>query len=165
MTEFQGALLLSKLKSYQREAEIKHSNGEYLAEKLQKIRGIDPLRRDPRITQRGYYFFVIRYDPNEFNGLPKERFVAALRAEGIPAGVGYGMPLYKQPAFRKEKLRDIFPKGAQLPDYESLFLPNSEEFAAREVTLPHPILLGDREALDLVVGAFEKIKANVDELL
>ena len=165
MTEFQGALLLSKLKSYQQEVGIKHSNGEYLAEKLQKIRGIDPLKRDPRITQRGYYFFVIRYDPNEFNGLPKGRFVAALRAEGVPAGVGYGMPLYKQPAFRKEKLREIFPKGVQLPDYDSLFLPNSEEFAAREVTLPHPILLGDREALDLVVGAFEKIKANVDELL
>ena len=165
MTEFQGALLLSKLKSYQQEVEIKHSNGEYLAEKLQKIRGVDPLKRDPRVTQRGYYFFVIRYDPNEFNGLPKERFVAALRAEGVPAGVGYGMPLYKQPAFEKERLKEIFPKGVQLPDYGSLFLPKSEEFAAREVTLPHPILLGDREAIDLVVSAFEKIKNNVDELL
>jgi len=164
MTEFQGALLLSKLKSYQQEVERKHSNGEYLAEKLMKIGGVDPLKRDPRVTQRGYYFFVIRYDSKEFNGLPKERFVAALRAEGVPAGVGYGMPLYRQPAFKKERLRGIFPKGVKLPYYESLFLPKSEEFAAREVTLPHPILLVNREAIDLTV-AFEKIKTNVDELL
>ena len=88
-----------------------------------------------------------------------------MRAEGVPAGVGYGMPLYKQPAFRKEKLREMFPKGVQLPDYESLFLPKSKEFAAKEVTLPHPILLGDTEAIDLVVGAFEKVKVNVEELL
>lgn len=52
-----------------------------------------------------------------------------------------------------------------MPDYENLCLPKSEEFAAREVRLPHPTLLGDREALDLVVSAIEKIKKNVDELL
>jgi len=165
MTEFQGALLLSKLKSYPRELETKHSNGDYLAAKLKKIDGVDPLKRESRVTKRGYYFFVIRYDSKEFNGLSKERFVKALNAEGVPAGVGYGMPLYKQPAFKRERLRGVFPKGVQLPDYESLFLPNSEEFTAREVTLPHQILLADREAVDLVVGAVEKIKDNVDELL
>jgi dTDP-4-amino-4,6-dideoxygalactose transaminase len=165
MTEFQGALLLSKLKSYPLELEKKHLNGDYLAGKLKKIGGVNPLKRDPRVTQRGYYFFVISYDSKEFNGLPKERFVAALRAEGVPAGVGYGMPLYRQPAFKRERLMGVFPKGVQLPDYESLFLPNSEEFTAREVTLPHQILLADREAVDLVVGAMEKIKDNVDELL
>jgi len=165
MTEFQGALLLSKLKSYPRELEIKHANGDYLAGKLKKIGGVDPLKRDSRVTKRGYYFFVMRYDSKEFNGLSKERFVAALNAEGVPAGVGYGMPLYKQPAFKKERLRGVFPKGVQVPDYESLFLPKSEEFTAREVTLPHQILLADREAVDLVVGAMEKIKDNVDELL
>ena len=88
-----------------------------------------------------------------------------MNAEGVPAGVGYDMPLYKQPAFKKERLRGVFPKGVQVPDYESLFLPKSEEFTAREVTLPHQILLADREAVDLVVGAMEKIKDNVDELL
>jgi len=165
MTEFQGALLLSKLKSYQQEVEIKDSNGEYLAEKLEKIGGVDPLERDPRVTKRGYYLFVIRYDSKEFNGLPKEKFVRALWAEGVPAGVGYGMPLYKQPAFRKERLKGIFPKGVQVPDYQNLYLPKSEEFTAKEVTLPHPILLGGREAIDLVVSTIEKIKKNADELL
>lgn len=55
-------MLLSKLRNYQQEVEIKHSNGEYLAEKLRKIGGVGPLKRDPRVTKRGYYLFVIRYD-------------------------------------------------------------------------------------------------------
>jgi dTDP-4-amino-4,6-dideoxygalactose transaminase len=165
MTEFQGALLLSKMKSLPKEVEKKHSNGEYLADKLKKIGGVEPLKRDSRITKRGYYFFVIRYDPEEFNGLPKSKFLEALNAEGVPAGTGYGMPLYKQPAFRKEKLIGIFPKGIQVPDYERLSLPNSEEFTAKEITLPHQLLLGEREDIDLIVSSIEKIKENVEEIL
>lgn len=165
MTEFQGALLSLRLKNLPQEAETKHSNGEYLVGKLKKIRGVDPLKRDPRITKRGYYFFVIRYDPKEFNNLPKEKFLRALNAEGVPSDTGYGIPVYKQPAFKKENLKGIFPKGVSVPDYESLYLPKAEEFTAREITLPHQVLLGDREALDLVVSSIEKIKENVDELL
>jgi len=165
MTEFQGALLLSRLKSLPEEVETKHSNGDYLASKLKKIGGVEPLKRDPRITKRGYYFFVLKYDPEGFNGLPKDKFLKALHAEGVPAGTGYGMPLYKQPAFKKEKLEGIIPKGVETPDYESLHLPNSEEFTSKEITLPHQILLGDREALDMIISSIEKIKANINELL
>jgi len=165
MTEFQGALLLSKLKRFSEEVEKKHSNGEYLASKLRKIGGVEPLRRDPRVTKRGYYFFVLRYNPEEFGGLPKSKFIEALNAEGVPAGTGYGMPLYKQPAFRKENLKGIFPKGFQVPDYEKIYLPRAEKFTASEVTLPHFLLLGEREALDLVVSSIEKIKENVEEIL
>ena len=165
MTEFQAALLLSKLKNLPKEVEIKHSNGEYLASKLKKIGGVEPLKRDSRVTKRGYYFFVIRYNPDEFGGLPKKKFVEALNAEGVPAGVGYGMPLYKQPAFRRERLKGIIPRGIQVPEYENLFLPNAEEFCAGEVTLPHQILLADRQALDMIISSIEKIKENVDELL
>ncbi len=165
LSELQAALLLSKLKSLPKEVETKHSNGEYLAGKLRRIGGIEPLKRDPRITKRGYYYFVMRYNREEFRGLSKERFLQALRAEQVPAGSGYGMPLYKQPAFKKENLKRVIPKAINVPDYEHLYLPGSEEFIAREITLPHEILLADREALDLVVSSIEKIKENVDELL
>jgi len=165
MTEFQAALLLSKLKSLPQEVELKHSNGAYLADKLRKIGGVEPLKKDGRITKRGYYFFVIRYDREEFSGLPKEKFLRAFWAEGVPADVGYGMPLYRQPAFRRQNLKGVIPRGIEAPDYEKLHLPAAEKFTAKEITLPHPILLGDREAVDLVVSSIEKIKENIDELL
>lgn len=165
MSEFQAALLLSKLKGLPQEVETKHSNGDYLAGKLRKIGGIEPLREDSRISKRGYYFFVIRYKSDEFGGLPKREFLRALWAEGVPAGSGYGMPLYKQPAFKKENLDGVIPEGIKMPDYEKLYLPGAEQFTAEEITLPHQILLADREALGLVVSSIEKIKENVGALL
>jgi len=164
MTEFQAALLLSKLEKLPQEIEKKHSNGEYLASKLRKIGGAEPLRRDSRITKRGYYFFVIRYDSEDFEGLPREKFLQCLNAEGVPAGPVYGMPLYRQPAFKKENLKGVVPKGAELPDYEGLRLPGSEEFIMKEIAIPHPVLMVERTDIDMIVSSIEKIKENLSEI-
>lgn len=165
MTEFQAALLLSQLRRLPRQVEIKHDNGEYLAAELRKIGGVEPLKRDSRITKRGYYFFVIRYHPEEFDGLPKDRFLQALNAEGVPIWKGYGMPLYRQPAFRKEKLKGIIPESSLAQNYGDLFLPGAERFTAEEMTLPHQVLLAGKEGLDMIVRSIDKIKENVDEIL
>ena len=165
LSELQAGLLISQMRRLREQVELKHETGEYLASKLKKIGGVEPLKRDDRVTKRGYYFFVIRYNSEEFYGLPKDKFVAALNAEGVPASVGYGMPLYKQPAFKKENLKGIFPEDWKIPNYEGLNFPGAEEYCMREVTLPHQILLGGREAADLIVAAIEKIKKNVNELL
>lgn len=124
-----------------------------------------PTRDDERVTKRGYYYFVMLYHDEELQGIPKDLFIEALRAEGVPVGVSYGPPLYRQPAFRKENLRGIFPPNVRVPDYENLYLRGAEEFAKRELVLPHYVLLAPREALDMVVAAVEKIRDNVDELL
>jgi dTDP-4-amino-4,6-dideoxygalactose transaminase len=165
LSELQAGLLISQMRRLREHVELKHETGEYLASKLKRIGGVEPLKRDDRVTKRGYYFFVIRYNSEEFYGLPKDKFVAALNAEGVPAGVGYGMPLYRQPAFKRENLKGIFPEDWEIPNYESLNLPGAEEYCTREVTIPHQVLLGGREAADLIVAAIEKIKKNVDELL
>ncbi len=165
MTEFQAALLLSQMKHLPEQLEVKQETGRYLSERLRRIGGVEPLKEDSRITNRGYYFYVIRYDKEEFNGLPKEKFIQALNAEGVPAGSGYGMPLYKQPAFKHEQLRRILPdKHLSLPRYEEMVLPGAEKFCSEEVTLLHWVLLGGKEAADLIVQAIEKIKENVDEI-
>jgi dTDP-4-amino-4,6-dideoxygalactose transaminase len=165
LSELQAGLLISQMRRLREQVELKHETGEYLASKLKKIGGVEPLKRDERITKRGYYYFVVRYYSEEFQNVPKEKFVVALNAEGVPAGVGYGMPLYRQPAFKGENLKGVFPEGWKVPNYEGLSLPGAEEYCMREVTLPHQILLGGREAADLIVAAVEKIKENVDELL
>lgn len=167
MTELQAAILLEVLEMYPEQLRFKHEIGEYLASKLSKIGGVDPLRRDPRITMRGYYYFVIRYNPREFEDLPKERFIEALRAEGVPASVGYGMPLYRQPAFTRERLIESVSKELveRMPRYEDIYLPGAESFCSSEVTLPHQVLLAGKDGADLIVAAIEKIKENVYELL
>lgn len=166
MSEFQGALLMSQLKKLPTQIEHKHNNGEFLAKELTRIGGVKPLKRDPRITKRGYYFFIIRYDEKEFGDVSKDKFIEALKAEGVPCYSGYGMPLYKQPAFRKERVKEILPEGiGPIPDYENLHLPVAEKFCAREqITIIHNVLLIDRTGIQMIIDAIVKIKENIDEL-
>jgi len=167
MTEFQGALLLSQMKHLDDWTNLKHENGEYLARELQKIGGVEPPKRDPRITKRGYYFFVIRYDKNEFKGLSRDKFVEALNAEGVPCSTAYGVPLYKNPAFDKENLRGIWAKCiGDIPDYKNLYLPVAENFCAnQQVVIPHTVLMSSRKGIQMIIDSIVKIKENVDELL
>ena len=167
MTEFQGALLRAQLDRFkERHVLGKHERGRYLADRLREIDGVEPLKKDERITQRGYYFFVIRYNSNAFDGVPRDRFVEALKAEGVPCDVGYGVPLYKQPAFNKREITRWLPESAKpWPDYEHLYLPVSERFCSEEqITLPHQLLLLGEAKLQLVADAIVKIKKHCDEL-
>ena len=167
MHEMQAALGLSALKRLPREVRLRHGNGEWLAAQLSAIGGVDPLPRDRRITQRGYYFFIIRYDSSKWQGLHRDRFVAALRAEGIPCGTGYGVPLYRNTAFDPDKLDEVlglFKK--ERPDYRKIALPVADAFCAeQQITLSHPILMARRGDLTKLLNAITKLKENVDELL
>lgn len=167
MTEIQGALLLSQMKRLPESVELKHQNGEYLACELRNIGGIWPLKRDPRITRRGYYFFIMKYDSDEFKGLTRDRFMDALRAEGVGCGTGYGVPLYRNPAFKKENLKNIWAKNTgPIPDYEKLNLPIAEHFCShQQMTIAHPVLMVDRPGIQMIIDSIVKIKDNVDELI
>lgn len=166
MPEFQGALLSSQMKRLPEQVEHKHKNGEFLAEELTKIGGVKPLKRDHRITKRGYYFFVIKYDESQFAGIPKNKFIEALKAEGVPCYSGYAMPLYKQIAFKKESVRQVLSeKLGSIPEYEKLYLPVAENFCAKEqITILHSVLLTDRPGIQMIIDSIVKIKENIDEL-
>ncbi|WP_291999269.1 DegT/DnrJ/EryC1/StrS aminotransferase family protein [Caldivirga sp.] len=166
LSEIQAALLLSRLRKLPSEVKVKNENGKVLADMIKRTGVVEPTRNDDRVTVRGYYYFVMLYKPEELNNIPKEVFIEALRAEGVPVGVSYGPPLYKQPAFKRENLVKSIPKYIldRMPNYERLNLPGAEEFARRELVLPHYLLLAPREAFELVVAAIEKIKEHVNEL-
>ena len=47
---------------------------------MRKIGGVEPLPDDPRITRRGNYFYLFKYNAAEFKGLHREKFLKALQA-------------------------------------------------------------------------------------
>jgi dTDP-4-amino-4,6-dideoxygalactose transaminase len=163
LTEFQSALLLSMMDELPASLEKKHDGGEYLSNKLMKVDGIKPPKRDPRVRY-SYYKFAMRYDPEAFGGVPKERFIAALRAEGVGVDERAAKLVYRQTAYTKQALEANMPKGLKFPDYSSMYLPNSEAILKEEVMLNHSYMATGKEGLDMVVAAIETIKANVDEL-
>ena len=122
MSEFLGAILLSQLDRLEEQTRLRHENGEYLSRELEKIEGISALKRDPRVTRRGYYFYFLRYDSSKWNHVRRDRFMAALKAEGFPCGTAHNSPLYQNPAFRNIK-KSLLHRSAV--DYSAMCCPRS----------------------------------------
>lgn len=169
MTEFQGAILLCQLKRLPGQTEKRYVNGEYFARELEKIGGICALKRDPRITKRGYYFFLMRYNEEEFEGVSQDAFLKALQAEGISAGKAHNQPLYKNPVFIEMHFGRTgcpvrCPLYGKTIDYSKFYCPIAEYVYEREVVALGKDFLLERSQVDLVLEAIRKIKENIYEL-
>ena len=169
LSEFQGAVLSGQLRKLPAQVDRKHENGEWLAAELTRMGGLRPLKRDPRVTKRGYYFFVMRYDQAAFGGVPRGRFLEAMGAEGMDMFAGYEMPLYRNRAYQKEGRGNTGPVRVPSlnpgPDYDHMSLPVSERFCRDEqVVMLHNWLLAERGELQKVVDAVAKVREHAEEL-
>ena len=164
--EFQGALLLNQLQRLRAQTETRNANGLYLNAKLAAVPGLRPLARGRGETLHPYHLYVFRYDTEAW-GAPRSRFVAALRAEGIPASEGYTVPLYRQGLFTQKAFGPYTGYQQTRPDldYAATDCPVCERVCAKEgCWLPQSLLLGSREDMDDVVAAVTKLSERRGEL-
>jgi dTDP-4-amino-4,6-dideoxygalactose transaminase len=168
MTEFQAAILLAQIERLPEQTELRAARAQRLSEGLSSILGISLLHRDDRLTTQAIYQFVCKYDAAAFGGASRDRFVAALEAEGIPSDGLFYEPIYRSALFNVDP-RD-FPAlqsrdGQSLP-WAKTSCPVAERAAYQEsVWLPHQLLLGNEQDVDQIVEAVAKIQSNIDELL
>lgn len=168
MTEFQAAVLLAQVERLPEQTERRMARAAQLSEELSSIPGIQLLKKDERQTTQAIYQFVFKYDAAAFGGARRDRFVAALEAEGVAADGLFYEPVYRSALFHVDP-RD-FPA---LHGYGTTDLPwvktrcaVAERAAYEEsVWLPHQLLLGTASDVDDIVEAVAKIQSNVDELL
>jgi len=170
MSEFLGALALVQLSRLDEQTEIRYRNGEYFAKELDKIDGISALKRDPRVTKRGYYFYFLRYDSSKWEDVPRDKFMAALRGEGVMCDTAHNEPVYKNAAFSK----NVFGRrgcptkcgfyGKEI-DYSKFHCPEAERIYESEVVALGKDFLMERENVDLILGAIRKLKDNLEELV
>jgi dTDP-4-amino-4,6-dideoxygalactose transaminase len=164
MTQWQAGLLLAQLRNFEAQSSLRAENGRYLSARLAEIGGFEPQQRDPRVTQHGYHLFISRYDRGAFNNLPRETFLAALRAEGIPCAPGYN-PLYRMNAIKDgiQRLKQFCGTthpAAMLPD-----CPVTERACFEEgVWFGQSMLLGSKADMDDIVEAILKIKQSSSQL-
>jgi dTDP-4-amino-4,6-dideoxygalactose transaminase len=157
--EFAGAILNCQLDRLDEQTNRRDSNGKYLDEQLAKIPGITPQRRDRFATRDAYHLYLFRYDAKVF-GAPREIFLKALAAEGIPASPGYVIPLYQQPLFARRNFGPYTAanKARADIDYGMLNLPNCEAISGDEgAWLYQTVLLGTKRDMDDVVAAIRKV--------
>ena len=107
MTEMQGALLLVQMEYLEAQASKRHENGDYLTERLGNIDGILPVSRPAKADRHARHLYLFRYNDEAFRGIPKSRFIEALRAEGIPASPGYSHSPVQAAGFQGAELRHL----------------------------------------------------------
>ena len=167
MTEFQAAILLNQMKNLDAQTKLRNENGLYLAERLSKIDGIEPQKRDERVTSHAYHLFITRYLAEGKTGVSRAEFIKALGAEGVPMVGGGYLPLYRSGMF--ELSPDGCPMGCRFYgktiDYANLHLPNCERICDSEAMwMGQNVMLGTRKQMDEIADAFEKVMENIDEL-
>jgi dTDP-4-amino-4,6-dideoxygalactose transaminase len=163
MTQWQAGILLAQLRNFEDFARLREENGLYLSERLAEIGGLTPQRRDPQVTQHGYHLFISRYERSAFQDVPRELFLAALQAEGIPCAPGYN-PLYRMNAIKDgmTRLKRFVgaKEAAETPD-----CPVTERACAEEgVWFWQTMLLGCKKDMDDIAEAILKVKEHIDEL-
>lgn len=166
MTEFQGAILLNQLKKLDAQTAKRNENALYLSERLGALPGIRPQARDPRVTVHAYHLYIFRYLARDATGVPRQRFIEALGAEGIPCSAGY-VPLYREGLFAVDT--DWCPVGCPFygrkVDYAAVNLENTERASTQEaVWLFQSTLLGTKRDMDDIADAVEKVLENSAEL-
>jgi len=172
MAEYQASILITQMEAFEAEIQLRCQNADYLTAKLRQIPGIVPRKDYPETTRTAYYYYGLRYQKEHFNGVPRDRFLAALSAEGIPASKGLGV-IEGKPMNKEGLLEDAFSSKAYQRIYSKQKLagyqkdnecPESDRLCQETVGFHQRVLLGSKADLDDIADAILKIYQNREQL-
>ena len=160
MTEMQAAIGLKKLEKLDWDIEKRRENAHYLMERLS---GYAPLT--PPYEAEGYkhsfYKYYMCLDLDSIS-VDRDTFVKAMRAEGVPVGLGTASEGYREDAFQNLvgygttgcPFKCPWYKGEA--DYSEVSLPNAIAIGEQVFVLQvHPTI--EKADLDDVVNATDKV--------
>ena len=161
ITEFQAALLNAQLDRFAEQAGRREVNGTALARRIAQIPGlmVQAPRGDAAGTRHTYHLFLFRYDSAVY-GVPKDVYIQAVRAEGIPLDGGYPVPLHRQPLFQDLAFGPYTAYRHTRPDldYTQVRCPVAEYACSAEALwIYQSALLGSPDDLDDIAAALEKV--------
>ncbi len=167
LTEFQGAILLAQMTRLQAQAKTRADNGAYLTSLLKQIPGISPAIQYEGTTNNAFHLYMLRYNPEAFSGLTREKFLKALAAEGIPCASGY-QPLNTQPfiqtAIASRGFQRLFSAQRLKQWAEQNHCPANDKLCTQAVWFTQNMLLGPKSDMDQIAEAIQKIKRNAADL-
>lgn len=162
LSEFQGAVLNSQFAVFEDQCKRRAVNSDLLLSKLSQLPGIATQAVTKLSTRHAHSLIALRVSESRF-GMDRSELVKCLKAEGIPASVGYSRPLYMHPIHKNKQCSpfDNFKIGLS-PDCAAPNCPNSEVLCDKEALwLDQRVLLGKRRDVLDVVDAFYKIRESV----
>ncbi len=168
LTEFQAALLLAQMTRLEDQVKTRTENARYLTKMLGELRGFTPAKEYAGCTTNAYHLFMARYNPEAFAGLPREKFLKAMAAEGIPASGGYS-PLNRQAFLNHAISGRGFQKlysAQRLKEWkEKNLCPANDKLCREAVWFTQNMLIGSRSDMEQIFEAIRKIQTHAGELV
>ncbi|MGB8707616.1 MAG: DegT/DnrJ/EryC1/StrS family aminotransferase [Dehalococcoidia bacterium] len=162
MTELEAALGIEQLKKLDKLNQKRIDLANYLSSRLSDIGGLTPPTVYPN-AKHVYYVFPIRYDESK-TGIPRDLFVKALVAEGVPFGAGYVRPLYLNPIYHENKPFIYNYYGKEI-NYDKGICPVAERLYEKELMLTAVCRPpANQEDMEDIIRAINKILENREEL-
>lgn len=163
LTEFQGAVLLAQMNRIEAWAQRREANAAYLTELLREVPGIVPARMPAGCTRNAYHLYMFRYQAEQFAGLPREKFLKALRAEGVACSGGYE-PLNKDPLMKNvissRGFERLYGKGAFAKWARRTECPENDRICREAVWFTQTTLLAERPVMEQIAAAIRKVHKN-----
>ena len=168
MTEWQSRMLLAQMTRFEEQTRTRSENAAYLSKLLGDIRGISPAKLYSGVTGVSYHLYMFRYNQSNFAGMSRQRFIEALRAEGISTSTGYGRlnadPYVMGLAKNKHYLK-IYGEKAMNQWLERIKCPQNDILTTEQsLWITQPALLGTRESMEQIAEAIRKIQRHAREL-
>lgn len=136
-----AALCIEQYRDLDARIEVKTAVLDGLSRRLDGIPGLRPPTTAPEVTRGGWYGYKALYDPAELGGLPLDRFVEALQAEGLAVDRPSNRPLHRLKMFTGHALEPSYYRpGAERPLYRAGELPGAEAYYAACLSFPAPYL-------------------------
>jgi perosamine synthetase len=148
LSEMQAAVLQPQLDQLAERHQRRLHNVGLLAQRLKNVAGLRLFENRIAEGSPAYYKVGFQYDERAF-GLSRDRFVAALCAEGVAMADGFrALHVGRSP----NRLR----RAGSLAE--------AERAHAGVVVLHHPILLGATEDMEQIADAVEKVRMHAAQL-
>jgi len=160
MTELEAAIGIVQLSKLDKMNDERIKLANYLTQKIQNIDGLDHVKND--YVKHVYYVYAMLYDEEKI-GIPRNKFIEAINAEGIPVGGGYVKPLYLNPLYLERRAYAYKHYDGKVK-YEKGICPIAESLYENELLMTvicrPPTSFED---IDDVVQAITKVIKNKEE--
>ena len=163
LTELQGAVGVAQLRKLQEIVSRRRRTATLLAEMMDDIPGIIPPYLVPGANP-SWWIYSFNIDEKKL-GVSSADFGKALRAEGIPFGVGYiPNPVFDYPVIKERKtfgnsgIPWTLPQARQGITYEHKDFPGTMEFLGSKFTMSWNEGMTDEDARDMAAGVAKVAK-------
>ena len=168
MQHFQASMLLQQIDKLRDDTVRRRENAARLTAALKEIPGLAPARL-PENSQAVWHLYPFRYDAQKFQGLPREKFIKAMRAEGIPCMTGYQEQYFDgllDEAIESRGFKRLF-SAERLKAYRDSFheLKGNRQVCDTTVAITQNLLLADPQDVDHLSAAIGKIQTHAAELV